>query len=158
VTNDRHLAIYLNDHLGGSAVARERCRHARDKNSGNEYSDFLDWLLCRIEGDQKTLVRLIEAVGASRSRVKPAMGSLVEKVARLKRNGRLTGYSPLALYLELEVLSLGVEGKRLLWVTLGKLGDPRLSQFDFVTLEESARDQRDRIESHRASAALLALG
>jgi hypothetical protein len=155
--NDRHLAIYLNDHLGGSALGRERCRHARDRNQGNEFGTFLDWLLRQIDEDRETLVRVIDAVGTTPSQVKPAVGYLFEKAARLKRNGRLLGYSSLARFIDLELLSLGVEGKRLMWTALRELGDPRLAMFDFDLLEERARAQRERLESHRISAALIAL-
>jgi hypothetical protein len=157
MTKDPNLMIYLNDHLGGSTFGRERCRRARDRNQGGELGVFLDWLLLQIVEDRETLVRIIDAVGGSPSRVKPVLGYLAEKAARLKGNGQLIGYTSLARFVELELLSLGVEGKRLLWVVLRELGDPRLTQFDFVALEERARNQREGLESHRTAAAAIAL-
>ena len=43
----------------------------------------------------------------------------MEKVGRLKPNGRLVGYTPLGRLLELEALAAGVAGKRGLWRALG---------------------------------------
>lgn len=157
MTDDRLLAIYLNDHLGGSVTGREVCRRARDENRGSELGKFLDTLLREIEEDGATLKRIMDRVGAEESRVKKAMAYASEKLGRLKLNGRIVGYSPLSRLVELEFLSIGVEGKGLLWLLLGDLADTRLAEFDFVALESRARDQRDRIEVHRLEAARIAL-
>jgi hypothetical protein len=156
VPNDRLLAIYLNDHLAGSAIARDRCRHARDKNSGTEVGAFLDRLLREIDEDQATLRRVMAAVGVKESPLKVALGHLAERAARLKPNGDVRTYTPLSRLVELEALSLGVEGKRLLWVALGELDDPRLAAFDFAALVARAQDQRDGLERHRLEAARAA--
>ncbi len=150
--DERLLAIYLNDHLGGSSIAVGRCRHTRDRNRGTELGTFLDRLLVEIEEDRATLERVMDRVGAARSRVKPLLGAMLELFGRLKPNGQLTGYSPLSRFLELEVLSIGVEGKRLLWLALGQLADPRLAEFDFGGLAERAQGQREGLEPHRIAA------
>jgi hypothetical protein len=60
---------------------------------------------------------------------------------------------------ELEMLSLGVEGKRLLWKTLEELKttDMRLEGFDFTELEQRANGQRERLERFRLRYAAEAL-
>jgi hypothetical protein len=60
---------------------------------------------------------------------------------------------------EIEVLSLGIEGKRLLWTALGEAAtsEPRLSGFDFASLTHRAQDQRDRLERFRLLFAAAAL-
>ena len=68
----------------------------------------------------------MEAVDAGRDRVKVTAAWVGEKAGRLKPNGQLTGYSPLSRVVELEGLSLGIEGKRLLWVSLGTRRRPPL--------------------------------
>lgn len=156
MADDRLLGIYLNDHLAGSTTGRERCRHARDRDRGSELGAFLDRLLREIEEDRATLRRVMERVGAAESPVKVAVAVAVERASRLKPNGGL-GVSPLTRLVELEALSLGVEGKRLLWVALGELGDSRLAEFDFAALAERAREQRDGLERHRLAAARSAL-
>jgi hypothetical protein len=57
---------------------------------------------------------------------------------------------------ELEVLSLGVEGKAGLWRALNALGDPALAQFDFDALERRAAEQRLDIEAQRLEAVRIA--
>ena len=157
VADDRLLAIYLNDHLAGATIGRERCRHARERNRGGELGAFLDRLLREIEEDRATLRRVMERVAAAESPVKVAVAVAVERASRLKPNGGL-GSSPLTRLLELEALSLGVEGKRLLWIALGELGDARLAEFDFAALAERAREQRDGLERQRLAAARTVLG
>jgi hypothetical protein len=156
VADDRLLAIYLDDHLAGSVAGRDRCRHARDRNSGTELGHFLTELLREIEEDRATLVRVAERLGAQPSRLKQALVIAVERVGRLKPNGQLTGYSPLSRVIELEALSLGLEGKRLLWLALGALDDPRLAEFDLEALAERAAAQREGLEQHRLAAARTA--
>jgi hypothetical protein len=91
-------------------------------------------------------------------RLKVGAGWLGEKAGRLKPNNRLFGYSPLSRVVELEGLTLGVEGKRGLWQVLRNLQDPRLAEFDFDALLERARAQRDGLEERRLAAALDAFG
>ncbi len=156
MTGDRLLGIYLNDHLAGSSAARDRCRAARDANRGAELGSFLDELLGEIIEDRRTLLEVMAALGIAPSPLKTTLARLAERVGRLKLNGQLTGYSPLSRLEELEFLSLGIEGKRLLWIGLGGLGDARLTRFDFDALARRAEGQRDGIERHRPAAARLA--
>lgn len=155
---DRLLGIYLSDHFAGSAIARSRCSYAAAKNRGNDFGTFLERLGSDIDLDRQTLRGVIERVGTSPSRLKVGAGVVFERMSRLKPDGRLTGYSPLTRLLEFEAFSIGVEGKRLMWVVLGDLRNPRLSEFDFGALAERAIEQRKGIEQQRVAAARLALG
>jgi hypothetical protein len=69
------------------------------------------------------------------------------------------GSSEAARLEELEVLSLGIEGKRMLWNVLGTLAssDGRLVGFDFAGLEGRAESQRRRLEPSRLELAAAAL-
>jgi len=154
---DRLLGIYLNDHLAGASAVRDRCEAARDANHGTDLGLFLDELLGEIVEDRRVLLEVTAAVGVASSTLKQTLARLAERVGRLKLNGQLTGYSPLSRFEELELLSVGVEGKRLLWVALGELGDPRLVRFDFAALRDRAERQREGIEGHRRAAARTAL-
>ena len=97
------------------------------------------------------------SLGVTEDKVKVAGGWLGEKAGRLKPNGHLLSRSPLSPVVELEALSIGIEGKRLLWVGLhdaaGELGLPPER---FSELEARAARQREELESHRAAAALRA--
>jgi hypothetical protein len=155
----RYLAIYLNDHLGGATLGVELARRARRENAGTPLGDFLAELGGEIAEDRRTLLDLMDRLGVERATTKVLGAWLAEKVGRLKLNGQLTGYSPLSRFLELEGLSTGIEGKRLLWVALGAVAelDERLRELDFGALEERARSQRERLEPHRLAAAARAL-
>jgi hypothetical protein len=103
------------------------------------------------------LRNVLVAVGAQPSFVKDRLAWTVEKVSRLKPNGQLRGYSPLSRLNELEALSLGVLGKRALWIALGKLREPaRPPGFDFDALAERAAAQFRELEELRVAAAARA--
>jgi hypothetical protein len=82
-----------------------------------------------------------------------------EKAGRLKLNGRLTSYSPLSRVVELEALSIGVEGKLAMWRALKRIADedPRLDAEQLDALVKRAQSQRRRLERHRLNAAREAL-
>jgi hypothetical protein len=143
-------AIYLNDHLAGATGGLELAKRSRAQNEGNEYGGFLAELVREIEEDRKTLETLMDRLEVGRDRL---------KLGRLKLNGQLTGYSPLSRLLELELLSLGVEGKLSLWRSLKQAApsDDRLREFDFEALIRRAQAQRRRLERHRLRAAKEAL-
>lgn len=147
------LAIYLNDHFAGSTTGVELARRATGGNQGTELGELLARLTAEIEEDRKTLESVMDAVGAGRDRAKVAAAWVGEKAGRLKLNGQLTGPSPLSRLVELEGLSMGLEGKRLLWVALDQLGDPRLAAFNLTFLAERAARQRSELEPYRLAAA-----
>jgi len=149
----RMLSTYLNDHLTGSMLGVELCRRARGSNDGTPLGRYLAELCVEIEEDRDTLKRVMEAAGAGEDRLKQSFGWVAEKAGRLKPNNRLFGYSPLSRVIELEGLSLGVEGKRCLWQALRVLEDPRLAEFDFDALIARAERQRTGLEEHRLAAA-----
>ena len=153
---NRLLRTYLNDHLTGSTLGVELSRRARDQNEGTPVGRYLAELAEEIEEDRETLRRMMEAVGAGEDRIKQKVAWVAEKGGRLKPNNRLFGYSPLSRVIELEGLSLGVEGKRCLWEALREVADPRLAEFDFDALIERAARQRARLEEHRLAAASTA--
>jgi hypothetical protein len=155
---DGLLATYLNDHLAAATAGVELVRRARGANEGSELGVLLGRLAGEIEEDRATLEAVMDAVGAGRDRAKVAAAWVGEKAGRLKPNGQITGYSPLSRVVELEGLLLGIEGQRLLWVALGQLGDPRLSEFDFERLAEGATRQRDQLEPYRVAAVQRACG
>ena len=154
----RLLAIYLNDHLAGSTGALELARRARSANRGTPFEAGFDRLATEIDEDREVLLDVMRRLGVSRDPVKEAAGWLAEKAGRLKLNGRLTGYSPLSRVLELELLALGVEGKRGLWRALARVadGDARLEGVDLDALAGRAEHQRRLLERERLRAAELA--
>lgn len=153
---DRHQLIgtYLNDHLAGSTVGVERARMARDANEGTEFAEPLARVCSQIEDDRDELVAIIDELGVGRSRVKPALGWIGERLGRLKPNGRLRGYSPLGRVIDLELLILGISGKLRLWTLLGEVLDGE-SSADLPALIRRAEGQRTTIEDLQLRAARL---
>jgi hypothetical protein len=140
------LAIYLNDHLAGSTGGVELARRARSSNKGTEFGEPLAGLCREIEADREALEAVMEELEVGRSRLKPALGWLGEKLARVKPNGQLRGYSPLSRVVELEGLVLGITGKLRLWRLLDELvGEDAAA--DFPALIARAEDQRAAVET-----------
>jgi hypothetical protein len=151
------LAIYLQDHLAGATFGVELVERCRRNNEGTEFSETLRELSDEIRSDRGTLRRLMHALGAEPSRLKNSVAWVSEKAQRLKFNGRLGGYSPLARVEELESLAIGIAGKRALWELLEDVGSS-VAGFDFAALREAAEDQLARVDSLRLRAAETAFG
>jgi hypothetical protein len=66
---------------------------------------------------------------------------------------------PLRLFESLEALSLGIEGKRSLWIALRTVAAnaPSLRILDYERLIQGAQNQRDRVETRRIETAKEAL-
>jgi hypothetical protein len=144
------LSIYLNDHLAGATAGANLARHV----AGNDRSG-LELLAQEIEEDRRTLLDVMERLSVSPDRLKLALAWGVEMAARVKPDGALLGSSPLRGLEELEALTLGVEGKLMLWRTLRHThgADPRLAGVDFEDLIARARSQRRRLDRQRTQAA-----
>jgi hypothetical protein len=148
------LAIYLNDHLAGATAGVETARRTRAGNEGTELGEPLATLCGEIEADRETLEAIMAELDVARSRFKPALGWLAEKLGRAKLNGQLRGYSPLSRVVELEGLLIGIAGKLRLWSLLDELVGERISP-DLPSLIARAEDQRARLEALQLHAAHL---
>src|SRR3954447_20204856 len=114
----KYLPIYLNDHLAGATMAIELIKRSANENEGTELGAFLVALREEIEADRNALLEVMAELGVGVDTKKRIMAWAGEKAGRLKLNGELFSYSPLSRVTELEGLSLGIEGKRLLWIGL----------------------------------------
>jgi len=159
VTGVRELTTYLNDHLAASAGGLALAERARDaqRDEDPELARLLAGVTEDIRADKQQLERAMRAVGAPINPLKPLAGKVGELVGRLKLNGRLLGRARLSTLLELEGLTIAVQGKRALWLALGELDDPRLRQVDLGRLVERAEDQYSRLEGARRRAARAVL-
>jgi len=152
------LAIYLNDHLAGSTAGVELARRLRGSNEGDpEFGPALAEICAEIETDRETLRAVMERLGVGESKLKPVAAVLGERLGRLKPNGQLRGYSPLSRLDELELLQIGVAGKRRLWRALEHTRGDELSEFDLGALAERATAQLRRLEALHLKAAAEAL-
>ncbi|MFC9250781.1 hypothetical protein [Amycolatopsis thailandensis] len=151
---DRFLSIYLNDQLAMGIAWRELARRSSKANQGTETGVALAQVASAIAEDVETFQRVMRRLGFRRNPVKTALAAAAERVGRFKPNGRLTSYSPLSRFEELELLIMGIESKKQLWETLGRLAGlgSRLPDIDFTRLAERAREQRALLEPHRVRA------
>jgi hypothetical protein len=154
------LAIYLNDHLAGATGGVELARRLRGSNRDDPaFGPELGEICAEIEADRETLKTIMDRLGVEQSKLKPSLAILGERLGRLKLNGRLWGYSPLSRLTELEILQIGVAGKRRLWRALEHThaDDLPSGDFEFNALAERATDQLRRLEALHLKAAALAL-
>ena len=153
------LRIYMNDQLALGVLWREVAKRSARNNRGTETGAAIARVARGIEEDVATFERIMERLDVPRSAAKPAAATALERVGRLKPNGRLRGYSPLARFAEFDFLAMGIEGKKILWANLRDLAGlaERLPDVDFDHLIERAERQRAELEAARASAGKEAL-
>lgn len=159
---DRRLDAYLNDHLAGSAAAIRLAERYSDRELDTELGALLRELVAEIEQDRQVLEDVMELVGSSPNPVKRAGALGAELLTSLRDRVPMlgAGSAEVARLEEIELLTLGVEGKRLLWKALGRLArsDACLEGFDFTELAKRAKAQRDRLEPFRLKLAREAFG
>lgn len=156
---DDHLAIYLNDHLAGSVVAVELLQHLERAYAGRSVQRFAAELRSDIEDDRRELQSLMGRLNVAESRARQATAWLAEKMTMVKLRLDDWAGGDFRLFEALEALSLGIEGKRALWVALSDAAGaaPSLRQLDYARLVQRAVDQRTRVETLRLETARTAL-
>ena len=149
----------MNDHLAGSAAAVELVERIRDNNEGTDLARAMESLLADIEADQATLAAIMERLGVDPSSPQQAAGKVLETLSRFRLNERVTGSAEVSMLMELETLSLGIEGKLALWRSLSEVTGAlaALAEFDLPTLAARAVSQRAVVEPFRLQAAGAAL-
>jgi hypothetical protein len=153
---DKFLGIYMNDQLAMGVVWRELAQRAQRNNRGTELGEALAKVAEGIAEDVDTFRTIMRRVGIRTNPAKTCLAAAGERLARFKPNGRLATYSPLSRFEELEILIMGIEGKKQLWATLGDLAGlgSRLPDIDFQHLVERAEQQRAELEPYRVRAGI----
>lgn len=156
---DSNLERYLNDHLAGSSGAVDLIARLAEASDDPAQSDFFCELRIKVETDRELLKSLLEKIGQRDSGLLQVAGSLTEKAGRLKLLWEGLEPGKLGIFEALEMLCLGIQGKRLLWLVLGRIAPwiPEWSEIDFAALEAEAIDQRDSVEEYRLQAGIDAL-
>lgn len=149
--SDKSLGVYLSDHLAGARFGSDLASRLA-KRMG---TSTMRALAAEIEEDRQTLQRVLDRLGTSRNAIKEAGTWVAEKVGQVKLSGLSAGNREFGLFMTLEMLSLGIEGKRSLWVALADVADhhPELNEFDLSALRERAAAQRQVVEAERTAAA-----
>jgi hypothetical protein len=153
----KELDSYLNDHLAGSVGALELIDHWINLCDGKPLAKFLSELRKDIEADQKALRELMRALGTKESSIRPVGAWVAEKFSRARFAVAGDEMDGLGLVLALETMVMGITGKTLLWRALAAADLPRTRNFDFVKMEQRAKEQIARVEIERMRAAREAL-
>jgi hypothetical protein len=158
--SEQHLATYLNDHLAGSVLALDLLARLQKDETLKELKPFLVDLHGDILADRHELESLMERLAIRSSGPRQALAWISEKATQLKLRLDDSAGGPLRLLEALELLALGIEGKRALWHSLAAAaeGVPALRGTDYARLIARAGEQRERVEKHRLAAARKALG
>jgi hypothetical protein len=148
---DKAMEVYLNDHLAGATFGSDLARQIESQAEGTDRATRIGELAAQIEADQETLSDLMQRLGVTKNPVKQATTWLAEKFSRVKLTGLGAGERGIGLFMALETLSLGVEGKASLWRMLKLVQDryPTLAPGELDALIARAEAQRDVIETER---------
>jgi len=151
----KELATYLQDHYAGAVAAIEMLEHLVKNHAGNPLERFFSKLHADIRSDRRQLRNVMTILGFQKSTVRDTGAWMAEKLARTKlgfSDGKTVG---LCLVESLEILQLGITGKRLLWRALSAASQnsPVLQQSDFTALERRALEQLERVDAKRLEAA-----
>jgi hypothetical protein len=154
-----HLGTYLNDHVAGAVSALELIEHIIQGHAGMSIGQTLVDLKPEIEADRRELERIVTRITGGESATRKMVGWLGERVAQLKLRTDDPADGSFRLFESLEIISLGVEGKRSLWHVLSTIASD-VSEFegiDFDRLIARSIEQRAIVERLRLEAANAAL-
>ncbi len=153
---NKQLAIYLNNHLAASVTALELLSSLETEQANTDLANFAAQLRSEIEAEQQQLENLMEQLQISKNRPRQVAGWLAEKFTQVKL--RLDDSNDGALHLleSLELLLIGIEGKRGLWRALAAVAVPGLPVSDYERFASRSEDQQQRVETIRLAAAKVA--
>jgi len=157
---NEHLKTYLNDHLAGSVAAVELLERLRDEHDGTPLHRFLAELRTEVLADRQELKTLMSSLQIDESKARKASAWLTEKLTEIKLQVDDPAHGALRLLQALEVLTLGIEGKKLLWRALAAAAEQTesLRILNYERLQERAQEQQRNVEAVRLEAAKESLG
>ena len=143
-----HLAAYLNDHLAGSSTAIELLTTLEAQPGFEEWARTLRE---EISSDQRELEVLMTQLSVARSPVRRVAGWIAEKLVEAKTRLDDQKGGRLQLLELIELLALGIDGKRALWSALQATSAslPALRVADYERLITRAEQQRRSVEARR---------
>lgn len=118
----RLLRAYLADHLQLHRAARELALRLRNREGEGALATLLDEVAEELHRQESLAGALLRQLGASAPRLRLALGTVTERIGRLKPNGRLLRPSPLAPVFELEVLESLLDMTARCWNALDEAG------------------------------------
>ncbi|WP_109473675.1 hypothetical protein [Ornithinimicrobium cavernae] len=115
------LELYLNDHLAGAAAGRARVHRMASAYPDPEIGGPLHELARQLDAEYERLETLLLELGMRRLTYRQLAARALERLGRLKLNGRLLRRSPMTPVLELELMRGAVNAKAGLWELLVSL-------------------------------------
>ena len=154
-----HLSTYLNDHLAGAVAALEMLPHVAEAHGDILDAEAIRRVEREVREDRSTLESLMQQLGVEHHPVRRAAGWLAERLTRLKMVADDPAGGTLRAFETIELISLGIEGKISLWMSLSAVapGHSVLSTMNYSDLIARARNQRALLEPLHATAARAAL-
>ncbi len=152
---NEHLKTYLNDHLAGSVAAVELLERLSDEHDGTPLHPFFVELRAEVLADRQELITLMSSLQIDESKVRKVSAWLTEKFTEIKLRVDDPAHGALRLLQALEVLTLGIEGKKLLWRALAAAAEQTdsLRVLNYDRLQERAEEQQRNVEAVRLEAA-----
>ena len=118
----RLLRAYLADHLLLHRAAHDLAQRLRRREGEGELAALLDEVAGELRRQEALALAFLRQLGAGPPWLRLALGSLSERIGRLKPNGRLVRPSPLAAVFELEVLESLLDMSARCWRALDHAG------------------------------------
>jgi len=150
----KHATIYLNDHLAGSVTAIEMLGLITSEYRGSDAGLVAEQIRDEVIADRSVLEALMQRLDVSQSTMRKTSAWLAEKGAQIKLRWDDPAGGSFRLQEAVEAISLGIEGKRLLWLLLKALSESatELQGIDYAELIKRAENQRARVELVRLAA------
>ncbi|WP_427172774.1 hypothetical protein [Arthrobacter sp. 92] len=151
--DEKLFGLYLSDHLTGATAGLARIDRMSDDFTDTPVHAELARIGSEIRGERSLLRALIHDLGLRQRPYRQAASWLLERVGRLKLNGRIFNRSPLTLVLEAELMRSAIMGKFGLWQTLeDRAAEIGLDPARFADLARQAQDQLAALERVHAYA------
>jgi len=151
----RWLSIYLQDHYAGAVAGSALFHRVAGSHGDPTVRRVVADLAAEVESDRRELDGIMQVLTIPHNKAKEYLARGGEKLGRLMTNGALLRRSPLTDIVELEALSLAVEGKALGWKAMLTLAEsePSLDANQVQVLLDRADAQQARLEELRLARA-----
>lgn len=153
---NKQLATYLNNHLAASVTALELLSTLEANQDNTDLVRFAAELHAEIEAEQQELKNLMEQLQITKDAPRQAVGWITEKFTQLKLRMDDSKDGDLYILESLELLLIGIEGKRGLWSALTATTIPGLPTSNYAELVKRSEQQQQRVEPLRLAAAKAA--
>lgn len=143
----RLLGLYLRDHVAGATAGVQRMQRMARAYASTPIGAPLDDLARQITDGREHLLQLIDSLDLRPGRLRSALAATVERLGRLKLNGRLVRSSPTSPLLETELARSAVIGQMGLWQTLTTLAEQlSLDRADYEALIAKTTRQLEALD------------